>query len=262
MVYIKKDASLVKKFIKKGYIIFDIENKSSLNYIQNICKKKIQQFFLKKKIKFKKKNILDNFHKFLDKNELNNFRMEIYSKINSDKKILDKYTSLAKKKLDIICGNEIAIQRKINLSIQFPDDNSSLLPIHSDVWSGCSPYEVVLWIPLVKVSKSKSMFIFPKSLNDKIYKSFGKYSDSKKLFDKHKDKIKFLKLNYGQGLIFMHSIMHGNIINRTRETRWSLNCRYKSLMSPYDKKIIGETFIPFEIKPATKFGLEYEHPKI
>ena len=60
----------------------------------------------------------------------------------------------------------------------------------------------------------------------------------------------------------MHSIMHGNIINRTSETRWSLNCRYKSLMSPYDKKIIGETFIPFEIKPATKFGLEYEHPEI
>ena len=43
MVYIKKDASLVKKFIKKGYIIFDIENKSSLNYIQKICKKKLSQ---------------------------------------------------------------------------------------------------------------------------------------------------------------------------------------------------------------------------
>ena len=55
------------------------------------------------------------------------------------------------------------MQRKINLSIQLPYDNSSLLPIHSDVWSGCSPF-VVLWVPLVDVYDSKSMFIFQKIL--------------------------------------------------------------------------------------------------
>ena len=262
MPYIKKQTSLVKNFIKNGYAIFDVENMTSLNYIKKICQDEAFKILNKKKIKFIRKDILNNFHKYILNKELNNFRMEIYSKINSNKHILDKYSNLALNKLDIICGNELAVQRKINLSIQLPNDNSSLLPIHSDVWSGCSPYEVVLWIPLVNVSKSKSMFIFPKNLNDKIYKDFKKYKDSNKLYEKNKKKIKFLKLKYGQGLIFMHSIMHGNIVNKTFETRWSLNCRYKSLLSPYDKKAIGETFIPLNVKPATKFGLEYEHPKI
>ena len=262
MPYIKKQTSLVKNFIKNGYAIFDVENMTSLNYIKKICQDEAFKILNKKKIKFIRKDILNNFHKYILNKELNNFRMEIYSKINSNNNILDKYSNLALNKLDLICGNELAVQRKINLSIQLPNDNSSLLPIHSDVWSGCSPYEVVLWIPLVNVSKSKSMFIFPKNLNDKIYKDFKKYKDSNKLYEKNKKKIKFLKLKYGQGLIFMHSIMHGNIVNKTFETRWSLNCRYKSLLSPYDKKAIGETFIPLNVKPATKFGLEYEHPKI
>ena len=55
--------------------------------------------------------------------------------------------------------------------------------------------------------------------------------------------------------------MHGNKINRTKETRWSFNCRFKSLMSPYDKKDIAETFLPIILRPATKYGLEYEDPK-
>ena len=38
-------------------------------------------------------------------------------------------------------GNELAMQNNINLSIQFPDDVSSLLPLHADTWSGDSPFE-------------------------------------------------------------------------------------------------------------------------
>ena len=51
------------------------------------------------------------------------------------------------------------MQKNINLSIQFPNDDSSLLPIHSDVWSGDSPHEINLWIPLVDCYKTKSMYI-------------------------------------------------------------------------------------------------------
>ena len=55
--------------------------------------------------------------------------------------------------------------------------------------------------------------------------------------------------------------MHGNLVNETKETRWSFNCRFKSLMSPYDKKDIAETFLPISIRPATRFGMNYEEPQ-
>ena len=48
--------------------------------------------------------------------------------------------------LDMIVGNELVMQKSINLSIQLPNDDSSLLPIHADVWSGDSPFEVVAWV--------------------------------------------------------------------------------------------------------------------
>ena len=59
----------------------------------------------------------------------------------------------------------VGLQKKVNLSIQLPKDDSSLLPVHSDVWQGDSPYELVLWIPLVNCAKTKSMYILPKQIN-------------------------------------------------------------------------------------------------
>ena len=34
----------------------------------------------------------------------------------------------------------------------------------------------------------------------------------------------------------------GNIVNKENETRWSLNCRFKGIFTPYNDKKIGEFF--------------------
>ena len=257
----QNEKKIVKSFLNNGYVIFNIEDKKKLNLIKTVLTNQIKSN-LKIKKDSNKINIFDTFHNHIELKNLNEVRMSIYSSLNSKKDFLKNYFSLAEKHLEIICGNELAMQRKVNLSIQLPNDNSSLLPIHSDVWTGCSPFEVVLWVPLVDVYDTKSMFIFPKDINDRVYKRFSSYKNSQVLFDKYKNKINFLKLKFGQGIIFAHSVIHGNVVNDTNETRWSLNCRFKSLMSPYYTKDVAETFIPISIKPATDIGLEYEHPKI
>ena len=105
------------------------------------------------------------------------------------------------------------------------------------------------------------MFILPKKINNYYYKNFYKYKNSEILQKSIDTKIKWLKINYGEGLIFSHSLLHGNKINLTKETRWSFNCRFKSLMSPYDMKDLAETFLPINIRPATNLGINYVHPK-
>ena len=82
---------------------------------------------------------------------------------------------LPEESLFTLVGNELMMQKNINLSIQFPDDKSSLLPIHSDVWSGDSPFEINLWIPLVDCFKTKSMYI----LEQKDYEFLKKNSKRK-----------------------------------------------------------------------------------
>jgi len=154
------------------------------------------------------------------------------------------------------------MQKNINLSIQFPNDNSSLLPIHSDVWSGDSPYEINLWIPLVNCYKTKSMYI----LEQKDYPSFKKdmerknYSSSEDIFKLVKNKIKWLTVNYGQFLIFNQGLPHGNVINAENESRWSMNCRFKSFFSPYGDKKIGEFFLPITTRAMSEIGMNFEYP--
>ena len=83
-----------------------------------------------------------------------------------------------------------------------------------------------------------------------------------KIYNLVKKRLKWLRVNYGQGLIFTQNIMHGNVINKEKTSRWSFNCRFKSLLSPYESKSIGGFFIPITIRSATKLGMDYEYPKI
>lgn len=250
-----------QQFLEKGYVIKKVENLDSFNYF----KKKIQDTISKKKTK---KINLNNFHK--DKKnikDLNNIRLKIIKEINSGVyKSLDSkqhYFNLANNGVVDIVGTEIAMQNEISLSIQLPNDNSSLLPLHSDTWSGNSPFEVVLWVPLVNCYSSKSMFILEnKNLDkfDKIYKkNFNKTSDD--LFKSVRKYLKFIDIRDGEYMIFNQNLPHGNVVNKTNETRWSMNCRFKGLFTPYVNKKLGEVFSPISLSPSSISGINYKYPK-
>ena len=144
-----------------------------------------------------------------------------------------------------------------------PKDDESLLDIHADTWSGDSAYETVVWIPLVDCRDTKSMFILPANK----YKNFlkitekKKINNSKKIFDLLKKDFEWIKIKFGQVLLFNQTLPHGNVLNKTNETRFSMNCRFKSIFSPYGDKKIGEFFEPITLRPASKIGMKYKLPK-
>jgi sporadic carbohydrate cluster 2OG-Fe(II) oxygenase len=260
-----KEEKLNKLFIKNGYLILDIKNKSFQAKIYLELLKKINNYFSKKKLVIKKKNLdffLNNIHKYISDSELNNFRLFLYNELNRSKDFQKFYFKTCEEYLNIICGNELSMQKKINLSIQMPRDESSILPIHSDVWSGNSPFEIVAWMPLVDCKKTKSMFILPYRDNKYYYKNFKKYKNSDKLFKACKNKIKWINIKKNQILFFSQNLLHGNVVNKEKTSRWSFNCRFKSLFSPYHQKEIGEFFKPINLKPATIMGMNYEEPEI
>jgi sporadic carbohydrate cluster 2OG-Fe(II) oxygenase len=173
------------------------------------------------------------------------------------------YYRLARGVLATLVGNELAMQRRINLSVQLPGDESSLLPVHSDVWSGDSAFEVVVWVPLVDCYRTKSMFILPRKLNDEHSKHLAGFrgKDTEELFQAIEPDVEWLTVSVGQGLIFTHTLMHGNRRNEEDEARWSMNCRFKSLLSPYDTKRLGEFFEPITLRAATRLGMTYTLPE-
>ena len=154
------------------------------------------------------------------------------------------------------------MQLRVNLSIQLPGDKSSLLPVHADTWSGDSPYEVVVWVPLVNCFKTKTMFILNpeknKMLNDDFRNLAGQNSEN--LYKSIERDVEFLNVKFGEILIFNQSLPHGNRINNEKETRWSMNCRFKGIFTPYSDKKIGEFFEPITLRAASKIGMNYKAP--
>ena len=263
--FTKKDEEFFKK---NGFLIKKTNSVESIDYLR----KKIIDFIFLKKPKIKKKVkgknipiILSNFHKLIKKNELNDLRIFIINKLNKDKNFDKKYYLASKDILEFLVGNELAMQTKINLSVQIPNDQTSTLPMHSDIYAGESPFEVVCWIPLMDVKpNSQSMFITSpkenKIINNMVSKS--KNITILKIYNKHKKKFRFLKINYGEILVFSPILLHGNIVNKTNLTRFSLNCRFKSILTPFDvfnktHRNIPHFFKPLTIKPLTQVGFNF-----
>ena len=70
-----------------------------------------------------------------------------------------------------------------------------------------------------------------------------------------------MNLKFGEGLIFTSNVLHGNKINLTNQTRFSFNCRFKSIFSPQNLKLTNKTnsnmYSSVSLKPASIIGLEY-----
>ena len=250
----KKEKNLAKEFVNQGFIIRDVADKDALYKIQKLVIKMLS---------LKGNNSLDSAHEIININELNDFRLDVIKKINSQPWLREAYYKIAKPYLDVLVGNELAMQSRVNLSIRLPGDNSSLLPLHADTWSGDSPFEVVVWLPLVNCHDTKSMYLMSPSSADILSDNFKLHmqGNSEELFNKIKDDVDWIKINYGEVLIFNQVYPHGNRVNKESETRWSMNCRFKGLFTPYKDKKIGEFFEPITLRPVSKIAMSYKLPQ-
>ena len=219
MDFLSNDEKILEKeFIDQGYIIRDVANKDALGKIQKFTSEKLSR---------KGGDSLDKTHESISINELNTFRLEVIKDINEQSWLREAYYQIAKPYLDILVGNELAMQLRVNLSIQMPEDDSSLLSVHADTWSGDSPYEVVVWLPLVDCYNTKSMYFLPPKAADNLSDDFKLHAqgNSEQLFNVIKNDVSWIKINYGEVLVFNQIYPHGNHVNKESETRWSMNCR-------------------------------------
>jgi len=254
-----EEKRISRDFENKGYIIRNVADQKSLKVIQNFFVKEIHR-----NIKISKNldnsTLLNSFHKMIKYNNLNVLRLKIINSMEKNKDLRKLYYLAAKPFIETIVGNELSMQLRINLSIQLPNDKSSLLSVHSDVWSGDSPFEVVAWIPLVDCYDTKTMYILPPKKNKKFI--LKKYKNSKTIFKSiYKDLI-WPKVNFGQVLIFNQALPHGNVVNKENETRWSMNCRFKNVFTPYGDKKLGEFFEPITLRKASQLGINYKSHKL
>jgi len=251
-----KEEEISNEYLKNGYVIKPVDNIEALNEIKNEFITTISKI-IGGKISLNPDDMLNNTHNYVSPSELNPFRMKIIQSINSRKDFRELYFKTARSYLELLVGNELVMQNRINLSIQLPGDDSSLLTVHADTWTGDSPYEAVVWIPLVDCFKTKSMYILTPDKFKKIEQFFLKKENksSSSLYQEIKKDVTWLDVKFGEVLIFNQSFPHGNIVNEEPDTRWTMNCRFKSIYTPYGDKKIGEFFEPITLRAASKAGM-------
>jgi len=254
---------LAEDYTKTGYIIRPIADNDGLARIENIFRNAITKQLDGVQIG-DLSDWLNKTHHHVPVDHLNDFRLEIINAVNSNSALRSSYFDLARPYLEALVGNELAMQRRVNLSIQYPEDNTALLPVHADTWSGDSPFEVVVWVPLVDCFGTKAMFILPPDANEVLKRDFVNLSrgNSERLFEAIADDLIWIEIKRGEVLVFNQTLPHGNRVNTENQTRWSMNCRFKSVFTPYADKKIGEFFEPITLRPVSKLGLDYELPKI
>ena len=80
--------------------------------------------------------------------------------------------------------------------------------------------------------------------------------------DDVKDDVTWLDVPYGTVLVFSPNYLHGGVVNRETETRWTMNCRLTGLFTPYRgaEKKLGSYYLPITTRPVSKIGLTYKEP--
>lgn len=256
------EESLSERFLARGYVIAPAEDRSALDRIRDFVAERSAQF-LGIALPDDRQAFLDGIGPHIaDAGQLNDLRLAVIDALVNAPWFREAYFATGRSVIERIIGNELAMQRGIGFSIQLPEDTSSTLPLHSDAWSEDSPFEAVLWIPLVDVRATKSMFILPRDRDDRWRGRMHEFAGGTvdEFYAALHHDVEFLDIPYGNVLLFTHTVMHGNLVNREPTARWSMNIRFKSLFTPYSDKKLGDFFDPITLRAASRIGMQYRLP--
>ena len=212
---------------------------------------------------------LEDLHKTISSDQINEYRIECYKRINS-LPILDLIYGIQKPFLDELLGPDLAVQKLVNLSIVPPYDKGSTIPFHSDINTGESLYELVSWIPFVDCSGTNSIFIADKGESLELHKKLHEFNylkaPSLSSYVEKRINLTYLDIKKAQCLVFSPILFHGSNTNETNKTRVSLNLRFKSIYTPFIHndcigKGLDEFFMTYKKSKLSIFVDNYQKPQ-
>lgn len=248
-----------REFIKNGFFKFKL-NKKYFNKINSIFKSLVKK-------KTRKSFELKNFHNNYEISKVNQMRLYLFNELNKNMNFKNLIFNSSKDYIDYAVGSEICVG-DANVSIQCPHDKTSLLQMHTDFFSGESLFQANLWFPFMDVKKTQSMFVINPETSVQILEEIkeNKNTDFQKLDKKYLKYMKWINAKFGEAVIFSPNILHGNVVNEEKFTRFSINIRFKNIYSPQTKiqneKRIGTFYKPLAFKSVTNFNLKYNFTEL
>jgi sporadic carbohydrate cluster 2OG-Fe(II) oxygenase len=253
-----RETEIGERFVREGYVIAATEDPEGLEHLITELSREFANWLKSEGIPTAAKDLAHS-HQSATTERVNALRLSLFAHLNSQPDIRDRYFALASDLLSDVVGNELAMQTKVNLSIQQPADPGSVLDIHSDVWTGDSPFQVVLWVPLTDTTATNAMFFLPPEPSYEAYRRVraGELRSMAEVRAAYDSQISVIEMKVGQVLVFNSNCLHGNQLNTTTTSRWSLNSRFVNLLAPATnpERRLGSYYTPLTVRPATRMGL-------
>jgi sporadic carbohydrate cluster 2OG-Fe(II) oxygenase len=189
----------------------------------------------------------------MSRGELNTRRVDLIRRITTDCDARELIFKAFERRIVGMLGPDILAQKCCNLVLQPPGDpNPSEL--HRDAPAN-SPYEIVMWVPMVDCFASKAMYILDVAATARAFDRLDADPMDWTGFESYaKSQAVRPSVRFGQALVFHTGCLHGSDINGETETRVSLNIRYKSLFAPCGLKNQLQFFDPLRISEVTRLG--------
>jgi len=248
----------INKFLEKGYDIVPAENIDLLIGLRDEIAKQAKILAGIGDPDQDSDKFLNSYHSLeMQGSALNQHRVNLVKYCTEEMDIGQTLFDAFHDTIINLIGPDIVVQKVTNLVIQQPEDPDITLT-HRDAPLN-SPFEIIMWLPLVDVYGSKSMYVLDRQESAKaldiLKEPQSGYEEYKKYAGEHGED---LEVPFGSACFFWPGLIHGCHINQIQETRWSLNIRYKNLFSPVGPKGLGEFFDLLTLSPLARIGLEFE----
>lgn len=156
-----------------------------------------------------------------------------------------------------LVGVDVLAQRVPNVVFQPPGDPRPT-ELHRDAPAN-SPYEVVVWLPLVDCADTKSMYLLDRTSSSEVLDFHRAHPDDADGFQRVLDeRAVLMEVPYGHALLFWPGLFHGSLVNRETDSRLSLNIRFKHLFAPLGMKDPFRYFRVLHTSPLTRLGMAFE----
>ena len=174
--------------------------------------------------------------------------------------------------LGSLIGPDINVQARPHLRIARPGKPQDNIGFHRDIDYGSNSHEMSCVIALTNMDKSGALKVLPGSHALPLLQAIGIVNDKapkgsklhrlgvpylyKKIVDEsYKDDMISVPMNIGDLLCFNLGVVHGQEVNHSSYTRWSIDIRMKNIFAPTNMR---EGFYqPFSKSPMVLAAEKY-----
>ena len=176
-----------------------------------------------------------------------------------------------------LIGSDLMLQSKPYLRISRPGVEEDNIGFHRDTWYGDTSYECSVWIPLTNTDVGNSLSVAPKShvwserahptervSRPDVPKGSPKHSLGF-IYDSPKRLVSAVQMTplpvkVGQMIIFPLSLLHGQEVNKSTVTRFSVDCRIANALAPIKmaRSRDANYYERWQTSPITAVALAYE----